>query len=130
MVGRELRGASERVAMRVDQGSTESAGQRGLVEPERLEKVREARRSRHLAVVDRAKALGLPPALAQRLVASLEPDLGRVSLQDRVQEPGRGTHRLAVDLDLGHALAVEADQGVEEIEQDGRVRHQSGFLPA
>ena len=130
MVRRELRSPSERVTVRVDQGPTESAGQRGFVEPQGLEEVGEAGRGRHLAVIDRPKPLGLPPARAQGLVAPLDPDLGHLSLQDGVQEPGRGAHRLAVDLDLRHALTVEADEGVEEIEQDGGVPHQSGFLPA
>ena len=116
--------------MRVDQRPPESGRQSGLVQPEPAEEVREPCGGRHLAVIDRAQALGLSPALAQRLVAPLETDLGRLRLQDRVQHPGRRAHGLAVDLDLGHALTVEADQGVEQVEQDGGVGHQRGFLAA
>src|SRR5262249_12180766 len=128
MMRRELGGAPERVAMGVDQAPSESAGQRGLVEPQGLEEMRESLVGRDLAVIDRATALRLAPALAERLVAPLEADVRRVRLQDRVQEPGRRADGLAVDLDLGHPLTVEADQRVEQVEQDRGVRHQSGFL--
>src|SRR2546425_8373867 len=42
-------------------------------------------RSRHLAMVDRAQALRLPPAVPERFVARLETDVGCLRLQDRVQ---------------------------------------------
>src|SRR5262247_3330330 len=101
----------------------------GLVEPELAEEAGEAVERRHLAVIERAQALGLPPARPERLVACLQTDLGRLRLQDAVQHAGRRADELAVDLDLGHALAIEADQRVEEIEEDRAVAHQRGFLP-
>jgi len=62
----------------VDERLGEPRGQRGGVEAEVAEEVLEADRSRHFPVVDRAEPLGLPPARDQRLVAGLEPDLGRM----------------------------------------------------
>src|SRR5438477_342467 len=76
--------------------------QRGGLEAEVAEEVLEADRRRHLAVVDRAEPLGLPPARNQRLVAGLEPDLGRMGGEQRVQVAGRRAHSLAVDLDRRH----------------------------
>src|SRR5206468_9887328 len=130
VVRRKLRGAPERPAMGYEQGAAEARRQRRLVQPELTEEVGEAIERRDLAVVQRAEALGLPPARAERLVARLEADLGRLRSQDAVQHAGGGAHDLAVDLDLGHALAIEADQRVEEIEEDRAVGHQRGFLPA
>ena len=127
---RELGRMPERVAVGIDQRAAESRGQRRLVEPERLEEVGKARGGGHLTMIDRPQALGLAPALAERLVAALEGDFGRLLLQDRMEQSSRRAHDLAVDLDLRHALAVEADEGVEQVEQDRGVRHQSGFLPA
>src|SRR5207247_9420784 len=65
VVRRELRGAPERPAMGVDQGAAEARRQRRLVQPELTEEVGEAIERRDLAVVQRAEALGLPPARAE-----------------------------------------------------------------
>src|SRR6185436_804156 len=78
----EFSGAPERAPMGVDQRASEAFGQRGLVEPELAEEAGEAIERRHLAVVERAQALGLSPARAERLVARLQTDLGRLRLQD------------------------------------------------
>ena len=116
--------------MGVDQRPSEPGRQPGLVEPETAEEMGEALGGRHLAMIERPQALGLPPALAESLVAGLETDVRRLRLQDGVEHARGGAHGPSVDLDLRHALAVEADQRVEEIEEDGGVRRQSGFLPA
>src|SRR5207247_5071361 len=74
--------------------------------------------------------LGLTPALDERLVARLEGNLGRVRPEDRMDVARGGAHPAPVQLDLRHPLTVEANQRVEEVEEDRRVRHQSGFRPA
>src|SRR5436309_353282 len=80
------------------------------------------------AVAD--EELGLTPALDERLVARLEGNLGRVRAEGRMDVARGGAHPLPVQLDLRHPLTVEANQRVEEVEEDRRVRHQSGFRPA
>src|SRR5437867_1509819 len=74
--------------------------------------------------------LALPPAVGERLVAGLEADVRRLRSQDRVQHAGRRADGLAIELDFGHPFPVEADERVEEVEEHGGVRHQSGFLAA
>ena len=129
-MGRELGRAPQLVSVGVDERLGEPRGQRGGVEAEVAEEVREADRCRHLAVVNRAEPFGLSPARDQRLVAGLEPDLGRMGGEQGVQVAGRRAHGLAVDLDRRHSLAVEADERVEEVEEDGGVGHQRGFRAA
>src|SRR2546430_8759392 len=102
----------------------------GSVQAEPAEEMREPDGRRHLAAVDRAQPLGLTPALDERLVARLEGNLGRVRPEGRMDAARGGAHPLPVQLDLRHPLTVEANQRVEEVEEDRRVRHQSGFRPA
>ena len=130
MVRGEVGGPPERAAVRVDQRLPEPGRERGLVEAEPAEEVPEPGRRGHLAVIDRAQALGLAPALEPGLVAGLEADGWRVVTEQRVKQPRRGAHAPAADLDLGHPLAVEPDERVEEVEQDGRVAHQRGLRAA
>ena len=116
--------------MGVDEPAAEAGRQRRLVQPEPAEEVRKPIGRRHLAVVEGAQPLRLPPAVGERLVAGLEADVRRLRSQDRVQHAGRGADGLAIDLDFGHPFPVEADERVEEVEEHGGVRHQSGFLAA
>jgi hypothetical protein len=51
-----------------------------------------------------------------------------VWLQQLVQATGRGAHDFATYLDGGQLLAIEMDERVEQIEEDGGVpRAQSGL---
>ena len=85
-------------------------------------------------MVDGAPALGLLPALDERVVAGLERDSRRFGFQNRVQLARRGMDGPPTHVDAGQALAVEANKRVEEIEEDGGVRHgpgpHRGFRPA
>src|SRR6185503_13885101 len=77
-----------------------------------------------LTVVDGAQPLGLLPRSQQRLVAGIERHARHVPAEDGVELPGGGPHALALDLDFRQPVAVEAHQGVEEIEEDRAVGHQ------
>src|SRR3989449_351971 len=127
VVGGELGGAPERAAVGVDQRLREAGRERGRVQAEPAEEMRETDGRRHLAAVDRAQSLGLTPALDKGLVARLEGNLGRVRQEDRMDVARGRAHPPPVQLDLRHPLTVEANQRVEEVEEDRRVRHQSGF---
>src|SRR2546428_756152 len=126
----KLGGLPELGPVGIDQRLAEPGWQPRRVEREATEEVVEPLGGRDLTVVDRAQPLGLAPALDERLVARLEGDLGGVRSQDLVEVARRGAHRPPVHLDLGHAIPIEADQRVEEVEEDSGVGHQSGFRPA
>ena len=111
------------IAMRVDQHHVEAGHQPCGIERQALEEVGEARLSRHLAMIDCPQALGLLPGGGQRAVAVFERDLRHVGGQRRVQMAGGGAHGLAADLDERQAVALEADQRVEQVEEYGGVRH-------
>src|SRR5215467_7436210 len=101
--------------------------QLGRVEAETPEHEGEALRRRHFAVVLAAEALRLLPAPEERLHEVLEGEAGGVGLEHAMEVPGSGAPRLALDLDLGQARAVEEDEGVEEIEEHGGGLHGSGL---
>src|SRR6185436_5521369 len=74
-----------------------------------------------------ANALRLLPAPEQRVHEGGQLHVRGEGPEGGVQEARGAVDRSSVDVDLGQALPVEEDQGVEEIEENGLVGHDSGF---
>jgi hypothetical protein len=104
--------------VRVDQRLPEGRVRR---QREPREEIAEALGSCDLTVIDGSLALGFLPARQQRVVTGRQRDGRRVDAEQLVQAAGRRADDLAAHLDGRQPLAVEVDERVEEVEEDGGV---------
>ena len=100
------------------------------LEPEPTEQHAEPLLGGHLAMRTAPDLLRLLPAPEQGSREITQRERGRERSEGLMEMPGRRAHHAAVDLDLRQALALEEDEGVEEIEEDsvtGGGGHGSGL---
>lgn len=121
-MARELRSPAQPPPVRLHELVHHVAGAHPRIQAEIAQETRESLGRGDLTVIDRAQPLGFLPARQQGIVERLQGDPGRPRRQDGVELADGGAHDPSVHRYCGQPLAVEPDEGVEEIEEHGPVR--------